>query len=300
MSFARKTIFNSDPVNGWLPWGALAPIIGLTLIVLATLPSELVLSSKQLMDEHGDLTSAYGFIFYLLTAFPLMALLLFIWVRFVEKRSLRSIGLMGQSPTPLFFKGQVIGIVSSGLIILSIVFLNGYTVGDWITESFNINNISLIAVLFVLFAIQSSIEEILFRGWLLSAITRKYNLFWGIVISSLLFTFLHFEPGDFWYLNAITFLFSLFACYLVLISNSVWLAMGWHAGWNWFIATGFGIPLTGIDVDISPLLVKLNDVGDPLITGGLGGPESSASCFVFFLLATLILHFVYKTKRKHQ
>ena len=50
-----------------------------------------------------------------------------------------------------------------------------------------------IAILLVCFALQSSMEELLFRGWMLSAITAKFGVVFAVVLSSLVFNLLHFD-----------------------------------------------------------------------------------------------------------
>ena len=61
--------------------------------------------------------------------------------------------------------------------------------------------------------------------------------------------------------------------------------MGWHAGWNWLLAVGFGLPVTGLDVGIPALLVDLQAEGRSWLTGGAQGPEASVLCLVYFVLA---------------
>ena len=61
--------------------------------------------------------------------------------------------------------------------------------------------------------------------------------------------------------------------------------MGWHAGWNWLLATGFELPVTGIDAQLPALLVALQPSGVDALTGGAEGPEGSYLCSVFFILA---------------
>jgi hypothetical protein len=65
--------------------------------------------------------------------------------------------------------------------------------------------------------------------------------------------------------------------------------MGWHAGWNWFLATGFELPVTGIDAGVPALIVKLIPQGPDVLTGGGEGPEASAICLLFFAGATASL-----------
>ena len=81
-----------------------------------------------------------------------------------------------------------------------------------------------------------------------------------------------------------TFLFGLFACAWVLSTRSVLGIMGWHAGWNWLLAIGFGLPVTGLDVGIPALLLDLQPVGPDWLTGGPQGPEASFVCFGYFVL----------------
>lgn len=296
MFLLSKPLFEPIQAKGWLPWGLFAPVLGLIFIILATLPAELILPVLGLMDDNGHFRNFPGFVTYMIMAFPLMGGITLAWVKWVEKRSFASIGLLNQNALPSFFQGITIGIASSGLIILSIGLIGGYQVGNWLPGIFSMANLLAIIVLFLCFSVQSSVEEVLFRGWLFSLVSHKFNKLIGIIVSAALFTLLHFSPESPWYINANSFMFSVFACYLVLDKGNVWSAMGWHAGWNWFIGVGFGIPLTGIQIDIDALIVTLVPVGDSLITGGDVGPEGSLSCFMFFLIASIYLHRKIKLK----
>jgi hypothetical protein len=78
-------------------------------------------------------------------------------------------------------------------------------------------------------------------------------------------------------------LFGLFTCCWAIAANNVWGVMGWHAGWNWLLGTGFHVPVTGLSVGVPALLVSLSPVGTDLVTGGSQGPEGSLSCTLFFV-----------------
>ena len=65
--------------------------------------------------------------------------------------------------------------------------------------------------------------------------------------------------------------------------------MGWHAGWNWLLAVGFEVPVTGLDVHLPALLVKLTPIGPDALTGGAEGPEGSFLCSLFFAGASALL-----------
>ena len=55
------------------------------------------------------------------------------------------------------------------------------------------------------------------------------------------------------------------------------------------LATGFELPVTGIDAGVSALLVKLIPSGPDILTGGAEGPEGSFMCQIFFVGATIVL-----------
>jgi hypothetical protein len=71
--------------------------------------------------------------------------------------------------------------------------------------------------------------------------------------------------------------------------------MGWHAGWNWMLATGFEVPVTGIDAHLPALAVNLSPVGSDFLTGGAQGPEGSIVCTLFF--ACGIAFFAWRIRR---
>ena len=114
--------------------------------------------------------------------------------------------------------------------------------------------------------------------------SKKFNVPIAVVVSSALFSLLHFSPRAHWLVTVGTFLFGLFACAWVLRTRSVLGIMGWHAGWNWLLAIGFGLPVTGLDVGIPALLVDMQPVGAFWLTGGPQGPEASVVCFGYFVL----------------
>ena len=146
-----------------------------------------------------------------------------------------------------------------------------------------------IAALLLCFLVQASVEEIVFRGWMLSAVARKFNVAWAVALSSLIFCLLHFSPGQPWLVTLNLVLFGLFVCAWALRANNIWGVMGWHAGWNWLLATGFELPVTGLDLKMPALLVALTPRGSDYLTGGAQGPEGSIACTVFLAVAIFIL-----------
>jgi membrane protease YdiL (CAAX protease family) len=142
-----------------------------------------------------------------------------------------------------------------------------------------------VVLLLLSFGFQASVEEVIFRGWMLSSVARKSNRTIAVLLVSLTFCFLHFSPHQAPLVTLVSFVFSLFTCAWVLRTGNIWGVMGWHAGWNWLLATGFELPVTGIDAHLPALLVALRPIGADALTGGAEGPEGSFLCSAFFLAA---------------
>ena len=75
--------------------------------------------------------------------------------------------------------------------------------------------------------------------------------------------------------------------------------MGWHTGWNWFGATGFDVPITGLDTGLPALVVKLEPVGPAWLNGGAQGPEGSVFTVALLILASLSLLFFASSRERN-
>lgn len=285
-----KQLYTDDPARGWLPWGALAPILAMVFVVSSILPIDLLMRHHGLLGEDETFTNVWAFAVFLFASFGILLLLIVGWLKLVERRALASIGLGGQRKLATLFKQLALGAAISGVVVLAIASTGGYRSGAWFPAFGSATDLAAISLLLAGFIVQSGAEELLFRGWLLSVLTRKFNLPLAVLISSALFTLLHFSPDANLFAHLNSFLFSVFACYLILIYRNVWAAAGFHAGWNWLIGTGFDLPLTGIDLKIAPLLVQLAPVGPSWLNGGSGGPENTLACSVVTFIAILVAH----------
>ena len=281
-----KTIFSDEPAKGWIPPSIAAPFISIFLVAISLLPTDFLLEGLGFTDARGLPNGTMG-LFLILASFIAMGLAVFAWVRWVEKRSLASIGLRGEGPLKKFLVGLALGIAFMGGIVAAIAFAGGYRVADLFPAFASPAALGWIALLLAGFTLQASIEEIAFRGWLFSTIMRRWNAPAAYILTAAAFAFLHFSPGKPLLPLAMTFIFSIFACAWVQRSNSVWGVMGWHTGWNWFGGTGFDVPITGLDSGLPALVVKLVPVGPAWLTGAGEGPEGSVFTVVLLTVASL-------------
>jgi membrane protease YdiL (CAAX protease family) len=282
-------VYSSEPHRGWLPWGALAPILAIVFVVAAAIPFELGFDRLGLIDAHGNPVGLRGISLFLLLPFAATGLLVLGWVRFVERRSLASIGLTRPGAGGIFVRGHLIGCATIVLVVLAIWIAGGFDAASYAPAWSRPRELLGIAALLPCFLVQASVEEIVFRGWMLSAVARKFNVAWAVALSSLIFCLLHFSPRQPWLVTLNLVLFGLFVCAWALRANNIWGVMGWHAGWNWLLATGFELPVTGLDLKMPALLVAMTPRGSDYLTGGAQGPEGSIACTVFLVVAIFIL-----------
>lgn len=292
-----QMIFSDEPAKGWIVPSLAAPFLCVFILIISMLPGDLSLSNLGFTDAMGAPQSPLGF-FLMLVSFTALALAVAAWVRWVEKRSLASAGLCGEHGLRKFLVGLAVGIVMMGAIVAAIALSGGYRVGDLFPAFASPAAVGWIFLLLAGFAVQASAEEFVFRGWLFSAVMRRWNMTAAFILSSAAFTLVHFSPRATLSEVVMTFTFAIFACAWVRYSNSIWGVMGWHVGWNWFGGTGFDVPITGLDTHLPALVVKMVPVGPAWLNGGGDGPEGSV--FTFVLLAAGILIFMLRTKpRQH-
>jgi hypothetical protein len=176
--------------------------------------------------------------------------------------------------------------VSTSFVVVVMIWMaGGYTAQGYAVAFSSPLALVNITILLLCFIIQAGVEEVIFRGWLMSVLARKFNVFIAIAGTCIVFAALHFGRQTPWHDTVLTLAFSLFACVWALKAGSIWSVMGWHAGWNWLLAVGFEVPVTGLDAKMPALLVKLVPQGPAYLTGGAQGPEGSVVCGLFFAIA---------------
>jgi uncharacterized protein len=290
-----RSIYSPAPSRGWLPWGLLAPVVCVVLAIGSQLPAELWLEELGLIDANGDTIGTSGLIAFLVVPFSAWGLVVLAWVLAIERRSLATIGLALPGGGKSFLGGHLAGVATISAVVAMIWLAGAYQPRGIAPAIADRSAMVSIAILLLCFVIQAGVEEIVFRGWLLSVITRRLNLVFAVLLSSILFTFLHYSPGQPWLVTVNLLLFAAFACSWAISENNVWGVMGWHAGWNWMLATGFEVPVTGIDAQVPALAVKLAPIGTDFLTGGPQGPEGSIVCTFFFVCG--IAWFAWRIRR---
>jgi uncharacterized protein len=281
----RVALFSEEPARGWLPWVWLSPILLVLFNAVPVIAMDGWMQERGWSTPSGDPVGLAGLHALLWIGFAPTLLAVLAWVRWVERRSLASIGLVGARPLETFLRGLAVGVATVVLVVCGIWAAGGMRAAGIGPAWRSAPGLLQIALLLPAFVFQAGVEEVIFRGFLLSALARKTHVAVAVLLVSLTFALLHYSPHQPLRIVASTVLFSLFACAWVLRTGNIWGAMGWHAGWNWLLAVGFELPVTGMDAHLPALLVALRPQGVDALTGGAHGPEGSVLCSMFFVLA---------------
>lgn len=194
--------------------------------------------------------------------------------RFLDKQPIESLGLKVDRQALLdVVAGIGITFVQMGFIY-AVMHSLGWIIFDgfaWEVDSFS-RVITGTLTFFVIFVLIGWNEELLSRGYHLPTLASGLNLFWGVVISSLIFGLLHAgNPGSTWFAITGITLAGFFFAYAYLRTKQLWLPIGLHLGWNFSEGVVFGFPVSGLD--IYPL-TRIEVIGPEQWTGGEFGPEA--------------------------
>ena len=149
-------------------------------------------------------------------------------------------------------------------------------------------SIIAVFVFFIAFILQGLGEEALFRGYLMTSLARKHNIWFAIIASSAIFSIFHM-PNEAFNLVAFIniFLFGVFASIITLKRGSIWMAAAIHTAWNFIQGNILGINVSGNPKFDTVITAQLGKVG-AILSGGEFGLEGGLGVTVVLLVAILL------------
>jgi membrane protease YdiL (CAAX protease family) len=131
-------------------------------------------------------------------------------------------------------------------------------------------------------------EELLFRGYLQSTLSRIMGFWPAAVLCSVLFCLAHLNNSG----EAVIGIAQVFIAGMVFatirrFSGSLWLGIGVHAGWDWGQSFFYGTADSGLVVEGH--LFNTHPTGDILLSGGPVGPEGSVLAAPVVVLSLCIM-----------
>lgn len=203
-------------------------------------------------------------------------------------------GDMSEYNIPFFQIGLKWGIVALLLPLLVTAFYVVFVPGSFLQNDLDLNQtleILSASIFFTGFG-AGIVEEMVFRGVMMSAIEKRFNKKIAIIVPSVLFGFIHILGMG----------FDLLSCTLVVLAGtmvgimfsliasetkSIWNSAVVHAFWNIIIIGG--ILWTGTEVDEYSLYSYVLDTKSFLLTGGEFGIESSLIAVIGYDIVCLFV-----------
>lgn len=138
----------------------------------------------------------------------------------------------------------------------------------------------------LLLLVAAAIEELLFRGYPLFALESGPGRAFAVAFTSVVFALLHAGNPHYGATAAITLAgIGAVLAVSVLQRRSLWEAVGAHVGWNWMLAAGLALPVSGLAMPSPCYSGALS--GPTWLTGGGFGLEAGVPALGAWALAAV-------------
>jgi len=206
-----------------------------------------------------------------------------VWIfqKFVSRESFTSIGLRFEGYKNDLYQGLLVG---AGLITIGFLTLVIFNL-----ISVDLTYFSLYDQVFylILFAVVSLNEEIAIRGYILQNLSKSFNKYIALAISSLVFMIMHLGNPNLDILPIVNlFLAGIFLGVYRIHKNNLWFPIGAHLTWNYLQGPIYGFEVSGNKIN-SLFEQKLN--GHDILTGGNFGYEGSIILTVFLIAGIYLM-----------
>ncbi|MBR4555872.1 MAG: ABC transporter permease [Clostridiales bacterium] len=189
-----------------------------------------------------------------------------------------------------------------GFLMLSATVGIMYATGQITFEGFGISSsaIGVFVLNILMWFPQGASEEVMFRGYMISAFSKRYNRVVGVAVSSVLFSAFHslnkgYTPLASVNLILIAVLFAL----IYLLTDDIWMTSAMHTAWNLTQGNIFGLQVSGNNTTTAIVHTVYAKDYASIITGGEFGPEGglAVTAVTAVCLAIVIILLVRKNKR---
>lgn len=195
-----------------------------------------------------------------------------------------------------FWQGMFLGLSEISLLVGAMKLFGSYSFG---TLSFRGTKIVEWALLWLVAAVLIALaEEFHFRGYVQFTLGQGIGFWPAAVILSLLFGGIHItNKGENW-VGVVCIVFTgLLWAFTLRRTGSLWLAVGWHAAFDFGESFLYSVPNSG-GVFEGHLSNATVESGRVWLTGGKVGPEASVFAFATLALGAIVIHFWFPAKPK--
>jgi len=221
----------------------------------------------------------------LILVFSAQIVVIFFVFKLIYKRPVSQMGLSTRKWLKWLGLGLVTGIVAVTMhtflaIPTSAAIIRDFDIRKLLTLDVVTSLILLVSIGFA--------EEILCRGFLMTALKTTRNKVLIIALPAMIFGFLQIYSADTTTPGVINHILKGLAfAYMFIKTGSLWMPIGFHISWNFFRWNILGIQTGGLELSSSP---EYDTTGSEILAGGYGILGGLIYSFVILCLLTYI-HF---------
>ncbi|MBD8046649.1 MAG: CPBP family intramembrane metalloprotease [Clostridium argentinense] len=251
---------------------------------------------KSINEFISKSSNGIGLGIQIILSFGVSALIYFLWVKFVERRSIVTMGFHRGKALKKYVRGFLFGFLMIGLSAIILMALGEVEVSK---GDLKLNDASMMfGFLFMVIGwmVQGATEEIMMRGYALPVLGMKLNIPLGVLISSSIFGVLHLANSGVTFLAIVNLiLFGIFASFYAMYEEGLWGVCALHSAWNWAQGNVFGFLVSGGE-GMGKSVLHFANKGNTIINGGAFGPEGGIIITIIYLIGIIILLFLQKKK----
>lgn len=238
-------------------------------------------------------SGVYGIFTFIAQLVPILAVLLVL--KLVDKKGINYIGIRdSKNGINDFGFGFLLGAVFMTVIFVVLLMAGKISLENSLTNPVFSSYLLSGLVLYILVGFS---EELLFRGYVMTALLQTGNIKLAVLISAVLFAIAHGANPNVT-LIGLTNIFAvgtLFA-FMFLKTGNLWMPIGFHISWNFFQGNIFGFPVSGTQPHG---IYNIADVEGMLLSGGAFGPEGGALATVLLILGFVFV-WKYPTRQRQK
>lgn len=213
--------------------------------------------------------------------------------KFVDRKSFISLGFSTRGYALDIMWGFIGSLILMGSGFLILLFLGRVEV-----ISYNPDAVSILYWGAVLLLV-AVMEELSFRGYLLSNMMESMNHYLAVGIISVVFGLGHASGQNVSFVGLINcMLMGVLAGLYYVHRRNLWGPIAFHTGWNFFQGTIFGFNVSGRSFNYSLLNTEIS--GNNLLSGGPNGFEGSLILSFLTVAAVFVLMRFFSKKRRSE
>ncbi len=194
----------------------------------------------------------------------------------------------------------ILGLVI-GFLMMSCTVAIMYLTGQLTFTGFNLNlsGIGVFVFNLLMWFPQGASEEVMFRGFMIPAFSKRYKTAVGVIVSSILFSAFHSLNSGFTPLASVNlFLMAILFALIYLLTGDIWMTSAIHTAWNLSQGNIYGLQVSGNLSSNSVVMALYDSNASALITGGNFGPEGGLATTAITCICLVIVTILLIRKRK--